>query len=85
MNQSTIIRARINPEVKDEVQKILQSMGLSLSDAIRLFFHQIVLEQKIPFLLKAPNQETLRALQAPRKGELSVTCFDQLQKDWKNG
>ena len=83
--QNDIIRARIDHDVKIEAQKILGTMGLSLSDAIRLFFYQIVAEQKIPFPIKAPNLETLKALQSHKQNKLEPTSLENIQSSWKNG
>ncbi|MBS0185386.1 MAG: type II toxin-antitoxin system RelB/DinJ family antitoxin [Proteobacteria bacterium] len=80
-----IIRARIDHKVKIEAQKILDTMGLSVSDAIRLFFYQIVAEQKIPFPIKAPNFETIKALQAHKEKELEPTTLENIHASWKNG
>lgn len=49
----TIIRARITPELKEQATKVLANMGLTPSEAIRLFFHQIVNENALPFKVKA--------------------------------
>ncbi len=83
--QNDIIRSRIDHDVKVEAQKILNTMGLSLSDAIRLFFYQIVAEQKIPFPIKAPNLETLKALQSHKENKVESTTFENIQTSWKNG
>lgn len=43
---------RINDDIKKEVTPILEDLGLSLSEAINLFLHQIKLNNGIPFNLK---------------------------------
>lgn len=43
---------RINDKIKEEVTPILEDLGLSLSEAINLFLHQIKLNNGIPFSLK---------------------------------
>ena len=83
--QNDVIRARIDKEVKIEAQKILDTMGLSLSDAIRLFFYQIVAEQRIPFPIKAPNLETLKALQSHKENKLEAITLENIHNSWKNG
>lgn len=83
--QNDIIRSRIDHNIKIQAQKILNTMGLSLSDAVRLFFYQIVSEQKIPFLIKAPNLETVKALQSHKENKLETTSLDHIHASWKNG
>lgn len=58
----SVIRARIEPDLKAEATQVLKSMGLTPSDAIRLFLHQVVAEKALPFRVKAPNAETLAAM-----------------------
>jgi DNA-damage-inducible protein J len=55
---NTIVRSRIDPAVKNEASKILRSMGLTLSDGIRLFLHQIIVQKELPFSVKTPNSVT---------------------------
>lgn len=63
--ESATIRARIDPDLKEEVETILAEIGLSSSDAIRMYYRQIKLLRGIPFDVKipAPNPVTLAAMQ----------------------
>ena len=57
------IRSRIEPELKDEAQAVLNSVGLNISDAIRLFLRQVVATRGLPFdLREAPNATTQAAM-----------------------
>lgn len=53
----TVIRSRINSEVKQEAQALLEKFGLTMSEAIRLFLHQVVIEKGLPFQVKLPIDE----------------------------
>jgi DNA-damage-inducible protein J len=55
--KETTIRSRIDHETKLEAQILLKRFGLSMSDAIRLFLHQVVLEKGLPFEIKLPDNE----------------------------
>lgn len=55
--KDTTIRSRIDPETKQEAQILLKRFGLSMSDAIRLFLHQVVIEKGLPFEIKLPDNE----------------------------
>ena len=46
---------RVNDKIKKDVTPILDDLGLSLSEAINLFLHQIKLNNGIPFTLKRKN------------------------------
>lgn len=43
---------RINDEIKKEITPILDDLGLSLSEAINIFLHQIKLNNGLPFLVR---------------------------------
>ena len=60
--KTATIRARIEPELKDSVENILISLGLSTTEAITLFYKQIELNQGLPFKVELPNKETIEAL-----------------------
>jgi DNA-damage-inducible protein J len=68
MGKSAFIRTRIEPELKEEVVDILQTLGLSLTEAITVFFKMIKLNRGLPFEVKIPNEETLEALEDARLG-----------------
>lgn len=58
---STIVQARMRPELKQEAEHLLKQIGLSPSEAIRAFYTQITLQRGIPFDMRVPNQDTLEA------------------------
>lgn len=61
MKKITTVRARIEPKLKEDSEKVLEKIGLSTSDAIRLFLEQVRLHKGIPFPLVIPNEETMEA------------------------
>jgi DNA-damage-inducible protein J len=65
-----MIRARIDPVLKDRAETILNKLGLNASDAIRLFYTQITLTDGLPFPVKVPNAETIEAMRAADAGEV---------------
>jgi len=60
MAKAEFIRARIEPEVKHEAEAILKRLGLSISEAVNLFYNQVILYRGLPFEVKLPNEETLQ-------------------------
>ncbi|MEN8155113.1 MAG: type II toxin-antitoxin system RelB/DinJ family antitoxin [Acidobacteriota bacterium] len=80
---TSVVRSRIDPVVKEEAKRIFKSMGITLSDGIRLFLHQVIADQALPFAVKVPNKKTIAAMEAARKGETESTTLDNLAKDWK--
>jgi addiction module antitoxin, relB/dinJ family len=57
------ITARVDENVKKEAETLFKKMGLNMSTAMNLFLKKCILEQGIPFELKVPNRETLKAMQ----------------------
>lgn len=63
MSKTAMIRARIEPTLKEETEKILEALGLSVSEAITLFYKQITFQKGLPFDVKIPNEVTIAAIQ----------------------
>ena len=57
-----MIRARTESKLKNKVERIFEALGLTASQAINLFYHRVELENGLPFDLKIPTTETLRAM-----------------------
>lgn len=67
MAKTEMIRARTEPQLKHEVEKIFHLLGLSCSEAINLFFKQVKLQHGLPFEVKVPNKTTLQAIKDVEK------------------
>jgi DNA-damage-inducible protein J len=67
MSKAAMIRARVDPELKEEAEAVLDQLGLTASDAIRLFYKQVVLQKGLPFKVEITNRETLEALENIRR------------------
>ena len=76
---NTIVRARIDGQVKEEAAAVLASIGLTVSDAFRLMMIRIAKDKALPFEPLVPNAETIEAMKAARRGELvTITAPDAL-------
>ena len=69
MAKTEMIRARVEPALKSQVEKNFSELGLSPTEAIRLFYTQVTLHRGLPFTVKIPNAETIEALRQARTGE----------------
>ncbi len=58
MTKSTLITARIDPELKQETEKVFDELGLSMTQAITLFFKQVKMHQGLPFAVSILNAQT---------------------------
>lgn len=71
MTATEVVRARIDSKIKKEARDVFASMGLSVSDAIRLMFVRVAAEKSLPFEVRTPNTETLLAMDDVRKGNVT--------------
>jgi DNA-damage-inducible protein J len=74
--QSGMIRARISPDLKAEAESILNQIGLSSSDAIRMFYKQITMHKGLPFDARIPNATTREVLRDAEEGRNLTHCAD---------
>ena len=72
-----VVRARINEDIKNEASAVLNAMGLTVSDAFRLLMVRIAREKALPFEPLVPNEETIEAMKAARRGELVTVSSPQ--------
>ena len=59
---TTMLHVRIDDNIKKQATTALNVMGISVSDAVRLFLNRVVADQAFPFELKVPNTQTRAAM-----------------------
>jgi DNA-damage-inducible protein J len=62
MAATAFVRARMDEKVRDEAAAVLEEMGLTVSDVIRITLTRVAREHALPFELKVPNAETRAAM-----------------------
>lgn len=67
MHKVATINARIEPELKEKAEVILHKVGLTSAEAVRLFYKQVCLHKGLPFDVKIPNKETIKAMHDANK------------------
>ena len=72
MSANAVVRARIDEKIKTEASAVLSAMGLTISDAFRLMMMRIANDKALPFEPLVPNEETIAAMRAARRGELTT-------------
>ena len=65
------VRARVEPEPKQQASEVLEAAGLDVSTAIRLFLRAVVEKGGLPMDLPRPNAKTRRAIRAARAGRVT--------------
>jgi DNA-damage-inducible protein J len=83
--QTTMLHIRVDDDTKEQATAALSAMGLTMSDAVRLFLRRVVIDQAFPLELKVPNADTLAAMEESRtlmkKGRARFTNTDELFAD----
>ncbi len=67
--KTATVRARLEPELKKQAEKILNRVGLTTTEAITLFYRQVVLNRGLPFVVQVPNRTTRRTMLRTENGE----------------
>jgi DNA-damage-inducible protein J len=75
MIKTATVRARIDPKLKKNAEKILHRLGLTHTQYINLAFKQLEMQHGIPFDLHIPNDETIKAMEEAEKSD-SLQTFD---------
>ncbi len=70
MPATEMVHVRIDKRVKTKAAKTLASMGLSVSDAVRVLLTRVAAEKALPFEVKVPNATTVAAIREARTGKL---------------
>lgn len=69
MSRSAVVHARIDAETKIATEHVLSSLGMTPTEAIRLFYRQIAMRREFPIELRVPNKVTAAALSRSRKNK----------------
>ena len=82
MAKTEFIRARVEPELKTQAEEIFSKLGLSPTDAITLFYVQVILHNGLPFAVRIPNNETIEAMRqaGTREGLNEYADLDTLKE-----
>ena len=85
MAQTTVIHARIDPATKAATERVLDAIGLTPTEAIRLLYRQIAMRGEFPLELKVPNALTADTLAKADQGEdlESFDSVDDLSASWE--
>ena len=69
MARTAMIRARTEPALKSEVERILEELGMTSTEAVNLFYRQVKLQRGLPFDVKIPNKTTLETFRKTDEGK----------------
>lgn len=89
VTHTSMLHIRVDDDTKTQATAALAAMGMTVSDAVRLFLRRVVIDQAFPLELNEPNEETLaameesRAMMAARRARFANAdeLFDDLEKN----
>ena len=83
MAKTEMIRARVEPELKRSAEAIFETVGLTPTQAITLFYKQVSLRHGLPFEVRVPSAVTVRAMAQARSGRgvKDIGSLDELKAD----
>ncbi|OIN92411.1 MAG: hypothetical protein AUJ21_06700 [Anaerolineae bacterium CG1_02_58_13] len=82
MNKTSLITARVDPNLKRATETILKQLGLTPSQAINMFYNQITLRRGLPFEVNLPNAETRQAIE-DAVNRKNTKSFDTVEEAFK--
>jgi DNA-damage-inducible protein J len=79
----TMVHVRLDDALKDRATDALDRMGLTLSEAVRMFLTRVAADQAIPFDVKVPNATTRAAMEeARRMAPARFSDFVELEREF---
>jgi DNA-damage-inducible protein J len=76
MAKNATIRARIDPDLKAEVEELFNELGLSTTEAINLFYRQVKMRKGLPFSVVVANKITEKVFKDTDAKRNLVRCED---------
>jgi DNA-damage-inducible protein J len=76
ITKTGMIRARVDPTLKTETEDIFHQLGLSVTEAITLFYQQVRLTKGLPFVIRLPNETTIQTFLDTDTDENVIRCQD---------
>ena len=79
MAKTGMIRARTEPGLKSNVERILRKLGMTSTEAINLFYRQIQLRKGLPFDVRIPNKTTMETFKKTDAGA-ELNTYETLEE-----
>jgi len=76
MAKTATVRARIEPSLKQDAEKLFKKMGLTTTEAINLFYRQVKLRNGLPFSVVIPNKTTEKVFKDTDAKRNLIRCED---------
>jgi len=74
--KTAMVRARVQPELKNQAESVFRRLGLNATQAITIFYRQVELRDGLPFDVVVRTTTTQRTFEASEAGRDLVVCKD---------
>jgi DNA-damage-inducible protein J len=74
------ISIRIDSATKMAAERVFDAIGLSATDAVRMFYKQVAMQHGLPFAAKIPNAETIKAIREADAGKGRKVTLAEFKK-----
>ena len=76
MSKTAMVRARVEPDLKDHAESVFHRLGLNATQAITMFYKQVELRDGLPFDVVVPTPTTARTFKDSEAGRDLIICED---------
>lgn len=76
MSKTAMVRARVEPDLKDHAEAVFQRLGLNATQAITMFYKQVELREGLPFEVAIPTPTTTKTFEATDAERDLIICKD---------
>lgn len=84
MSSDAVVQTHIDSAIKEEAAAVLATMGLTVSDAVRLLLTRVAQDHVLPFDVFIPNEETVAAMRDAREGRnMETSSLEQIQHEMR--
>ena len=77
---SNQISVRIDSATKMEAERVFDVLGMSPTEAVRMFYRQVALQHGLPFEAKIPNAKTIAAIREADEGKGEAMTISEFKK-----
>ena len=74
--KGSVVRARVEPDLKEDAERIFKTLGIDTSEAIRMFLSQVRLKNALPFAVEIPENSDLLLPSGMRQAALDSIYDD---------
>ena len=80
MPKDAQINIRLEGRLREDAEKVLKRLGVSVSEAVNIFLSQVVLQNGFPFDIKIPNEDTIKAFKQTEHDKDKLKTYESAEE-----